>query len=428
MLFNCPELGSAELGVIDSINKLRENLSYAVGTPRKWTGLLRRNLFARAIRGSNSIEGYQISVDDAVAAVEGKEPMDAETETWAAVIGYRSAMSYVLQLSNDPYFSYSSDLLRALHYMMIQHDLSENPGKWRPGPIYVRNEERGEVVYEGPDAEMVPMLIQEMVSFLSEGTPMNPLIRAAMGHLNLVMIHPFSDGNGRMGRCLQTLILAREGILGAMFCSIEEYLGRNTEDYYAVLAEVGGGSWSPSRDARAWIQFCLTAHYRQATTVLRRSKEMHRLWDALEFEVRKHGLPSRVIPALVDAALGFRVRNATYRAQSEVAEVVAGRDLKSLAALGLIEGHGERRGRFYLASKILAKIRETTREPRIPVPDPFGKSDATKSSVAPPAVPMRPTKEIAVSGFTPAIPHPPMSTAKARRMAGRIIQEGKQDE
>lgn len=374
MLFNCPELDIAELNVIDSINKLRENLSYAVGTSRKWTGLLRRNLFARAIRGSNSIEGYQVSVDDAVAAVEGKEPMDAEHETWAAVTGYRSAMSYVLQLSDDPYFSYSSDLLRALHYMMTQHDLSKNPGKWRPGPIYVRNEERGEVIYEGPDAEEVPMLIRDMVTSLNDGKPMNPLIRAAMGHLNLVMIHPFYDGNGRMGRCLQTLILARERVLGAMFCSIEEYLGRNTEEYYSVLAEVGGGSWSPGRDTRPWIRFCLTAHYRQATTVLRRTKEMQRLWDALEFEVQKHRLPSRVIPALVDAALGFRVRNSTYRAGAEVSEVVAGRDLKSLADLGLIVRQGERRGRFYLASETLARIRETTREPRPAMPDPFGKS------------------------------------------------------
>jgi Fic family protein len=425
MLFNCAELDLTELGVIDSINKLRESLSYAVGTPRKWTGLLRRNLFARAIRGSNSIEGYQVSVDDAVAAIEGKEPMDAEYEAWQAVTGYRSAMSYVLQLSDDPYFSYSSDLLRALHYMMIQHDLSKHPGKWRPGPIYVRNEEHGEIVYEGPEAEKVPALIQEMVTSLSDQKPMNPLIRAAMGHLNLVMIHPFSDGNGRMGRCLQTLILARDRILGAMFCSIEEYLGRNTEDYYSVLAEVGGGRWSPGRDARPWIRFCLTAHYRQVTTVLRRTKEMNRLWDAVELEVQKLRLPSRVIPALVDAAIGFRIRNATYRVGADVSEPVAGRDLKSLADLGLIVGNGERRGRFYLASKTLQKIRETTREPRIPVPDPFGKSDTKASSLAPPTAPSGPTT---TSGFTPAVDHPPLNPAEARRMAALVVQRGKQDE
>lgn len=57
-------------------------------------------------------------------------------------------------------------------------------------------------------------------------------IQAGMAHLNLVMIHPFRDGNGRMARCLQSLVLARGGILDPVFISIEEYLGRNTQRYY----------------------------------------------------------------------------------------------------------------------------------------------------------------------------------------------------
>ena len=79
------------------------------------------------------------------------------------------------------------------------------------------------------------------------------MIRAAMAHLNLVMIHPFRDGNGRMARCLQTLVLAREGILSPEFSSIEEYLGRNTQAYYDVLADAGAGHWQPERDARPWV-------------------------------------------------------------------------------------------------------------------------------------------------------------------------------
>jgi Fic family protein len=50
-----------------------------------------------------------------------------------------------------------------------------------------------------------------------------------MAHLNLVMIHPFRDGNGRMARCLQSVVLAREGVLSPVFMSVEEYLGRNTQ-------------------------------------------------------------------------------------------------------------------------------------------------------------------------------------------------------
>ena len=109
----------------------------------------------------------------------------------------------------------------------------------------MRNEATGDVVYEGPDVELVPGRVGELVASvkLEDETP--PLVRAATAHLNLTLIHPFSDGNGRMARCIQTLVLAREAILEPPFASIEEYLGANTPAYYDVLARVGGGAWHP---------------------------------------------------------------------------------------------------------------------------------------------------------------------------------------
>jgi Fic family protein len=328
--------------------------------------VLRRNTFARAIQGSNSIEGYHVTADDAIAAVEGGDPLDAQSEAWQAVTGYRGAMTYVLQLATDPHFSYSEGLIRSLHFMMLHYDLSKNPGRWRPGPIFVRNDQTGERVYEGPDAETVPPLMKELMNQLNGDSSSPFMIRAAMSHLNLVMIHPFSVGNGRMARCLQTLVLAREGIIDPWFSSIEEYLGRNTQAYYDVLALVGRGAWAPQNDARPWLQFCLTAHYRQAKTLLRRSKEMRRIWDEIENEVRRAGLPERVQLALSDATLGYRVRNATYRSAAEISESLASRDLKLLVDHGFLIPAGEKRGRAYLASIVLKDIRERTREPKTP--------------------------------------------------------------
>jgi Fic family protein len=208
--------------------------------------------------------------------------------------------------------------------------------------------------------------MNELTQQLNEQASSPFMVRAAMSHLNLVMIHPFSDGNGRMARCLQTLVLAREGIIDPWFSSIEEYLGRNTQAYYGVLAAVGKGAWSPRNDARPWLHFCLTAHYRQAKTLLKRSKEMRRIWDELEQQVRKLGLPERVQLALSDATLGFRVRNATYRSAAEISESLASRDLKLLVDHGFLKPDGEKRGRAYVASPILKAIRERTREPRVP--------------------------------------------------------------
>lgn len=379
MIFQPPALDETEADVLAQIDELKRILGHSVsGAPKRWYGLLRRTTFARAVQGSNSIEGYDVSLDDAIAAAEGEEPLDPKTEAWAAVSGYQAAMTYVLQLAGDPHFSYSADLLRALHFMMLQYKLTKNPGRWRPGSIFVHDDERKEVVYEGPEAELVPPLVHELLTFLNEAPSSMPsIVKGAMAHLNLVMIHPFSDGNGRMARCLQTLVLARGGILAAPFSSIEEYLGRNTRAYYDVLAAVGAGAWNPQRDTRPWIRFCLTAHFRQAQTLLLRTRELQQLWDALETEIATRKLPDRTLLALADAAQGLRVRNATYRTIAEIAENLASRDLKALVEQGLLVPAGEKRGRFYLPSDLLKAIRTRTRVPKR-VEDPFANRPAAE--------------------------------------------------
>jgi len=371
MLFSIPPLPTDYAAVVLNIDELRRRLNYFLQQqPRRWTGLLRRSTFARAIQASNSIEGYNVTVDDAIAAVEGEEPLDERTEAWLAVQGYRNALSYILQLATDPYFTHNDGTLRGLHYMMMSYDLGKRPGLWRPGAIYVRSEPAGTIVYEGPPANEVPALIGEFVAALNARTDQPVMVRAALAHLNLVMIHPFSDGNGRMARALQTLVLAREGLLDPTFSSIEEYLGRNTEAYYAVLADVGQGAWHPERDPLPWIRFCLTAHYRQAETLLRRTEEQERLWNLVEAELKRRGLHERLLMALSDAAVGYRVRNSTYRRAAEVSEQVASRDLALLVDQGLLVAQGERRGRFYLASDWLRQARASTRSTKV-ISDPF---------------------------------------------------------
>jgi Fic family protein len=373
MLFHTPELDSAELAVIELIDAVREALRYQLTAQRSWVGLLRRVMLARAIRGSNSIEGYNVSLDDAVAAVAGEEPADAAADAWIAVSAYRDAMTYVVQLADDPHFDYTRALIRSLHYMMLKYDLDKSPGRWRPGSVYVHDDRTGEIVYTGPDATLIQSLMGELTTELRTPGDVPAVVRAAMAHLNLAMVHPFRDGNGRMARCLQTLVLAREGIVAPPFWSIEEYLGANTEAYYRVLADVGQGAWHPERDARPWVRFVLTAHYIQAQTLVRRAQEAERRWDVVSQEVSRRGLPERSAAAVFNAAMGFRLRNATYREATGVSDSVAGRDLKALSESGLIQGLGERRGRSYVASPVLRTLEESIRQPRAPIEDPFTK-------------------------------------------------------
>ena len=83
--------------------------------------------------------------------------------------------------------------------MMVEYDLEASPGLWRPGPIWVQNELTKEIVYEGPDSAYVPSLAEDLVERLNNDDGL-AIVDAAMAHLNLVLIHPFPDGNGRMAR------------------------------------------------------------------------------------------------------------------------------------------------------------------------------------------------------------------------------------
>jgi Fic family protein len=371
MLFTAPTLDQREVQVLGEIADLKDRLRHQLHEPNRWYGSLRRLSFARAIQGSNSIEGYDAKLDDAAAVAVGEEPLDADEETRLALEGYRRAMTYVLQLAGEEEFPYSTQLIKSLHFMMTDYSLHNRPGRWRAGAIYVRKEETGEIVHEGPDIDRVPALMEELAVYLNDPCE-EQLVKAGMAHLNLTMIHPFRDGNGRMARCLQSLVLARGNVLAPVFMSVEEYLGRNTQKYYDILGEAGGGSWQPGNDARPWLRFMLTAHLRQARTMLVRIRETERLWVNIEKLVEQQHLPERVIPLLLDAAMGLRVRNATYRAGLEesgedpITEQTASRDLQRLVEAGLLIPNGERRGRFYTASEGVVQIWLAIRSRRDP--------------------------------------------------------------
>ena len=152
-LFRTPELSPEELEVVSRIEELRAAFRYqVVQTPRRWTGSLRRVMFARAIQGSNTIEGYHVTLADAMAVAEGEEPLDAAEETVRAVAGYRNAMTYVLQLAGSPHLRYSEGLLSSLHFMMLNYDMSKGPGLLRTGPVFVQREPSGRIVPDVPRA------------------------------------------------------------------------------------------------------------------------------------------------------------------------------------------------------------------------------------------------------------------------------------
>lgn len=371
MIYATPELSDRDETVLAEVHDMRRTLADVLRTPRRWTGGLRRTMLARAILGSNSIEGYVVAEDDAAAALDGEEPLSADDRTFAEIRGYRQALGYVLQTAGDPHFRFETSVIRSMHYMMLSHDLGKSPGQYRKGPIYVHDERTDERVYEGADAEHVPHLMEELTEDLRSDTTTSPLVKAAMAHLNLVMIHPFRDGNGRMARALQTLVLSRRAIVEPAFSSIEEWLGSNTEDYYRVLAATGRGRWNPEGSAHLWVSFNLRAHHMQAQTVARRFEEASGIWSELDAIVAEKRLPERVTDLLYEAVLGYRIRRSGYVKLAGVEDRTASRDLANLVEQGLLEARGERRGRHYVAGPTLVAVRERARAQRKPIRDPY---------------------------------------------------------
>jgi Fic family protein len=373
MIYDYPKLQSIDNAVLNLIREQRQLLRFQVNqNPLRWNGFLRKNTFARALQGSNSIEGINANLAEAVAIIDNERPETLEEETLKALQGYRNAMTYIISTHEDPHMEVNAQFIRSLHFMMLNYDMTKLPGQWRNGPIFVVHDQTKDTEYEGPHENLVPGLMSELVAQMNAVDQFeSSTVLGAMAHLNLTMIHPFKDGNGRMARALQTLVISKNGTTSPVFCSIEEWLGRNTEAYYAILRETGKGTWNPQNPALPWVRFCLKAHYQQAVTLMRRNRQVGRVWEQVSQIIKSLSLPERIEAPLMDAAFGYKVRNSTYRNEAKISEVVASRDFKKLTEAGYLVAIGEKRGRYYESSERLKKIQFDTRDTDGLVDDPY---------------------------------------------------------
>jgi Fic family protein len=377
MLYRTPALTSKDREVLESVEKMRDGLRHQVlQTPVKWTQGLRRTLTANAIAGSNTIEGYKVDSVDVEDLIDGEQEVAASAENKAETLAYQHAMTYIQSLHDAPGFTYSVWLLNALHWMLQGHHHPKKlAGQFRQRGVWIN--EPGdplEAAYVAPDAEQVPALMDELVEWLNHGDPDSPvLVRAAMAHLNLVNIHPWADGNGRMSRSLQTLLIARGGTLAPEFSSIEAWLGKpkNTWEYYKVLGRVGGKEWTPTRDTTPWIRFNLLAYHQQSQSVKHRLDRSNRCWIDLTEYAERHGIEERQVTALHDAALAGRVRRARYQRAENLSNQQAVRDVRALSEAGLLEAVGNTKARYYVPGPDFpADVLEAVRQP-IRLVDPY---------------------------------------------------------
>ena len=255
MLIATPPIKSGLTKRLRELDGLRERLGHEVGRSTPWMGALRRLARATSVESSTSIEGFHVSQAEAVALVSGAERPDPEDLDRTAVSCYGLAMDHVGVMAGDPAFRWLDRVLLDLHFDACHFQRQANPGLWRTGPIGITGDD-GRLVYQGPPAADTPTLMGEVIDWLQNGDlNAHVVVRAAMAHLHVVSIHPFRDGNGRVSRIVQSLVLAREGLVSAEFGSIEEYLSDHTRAYYAALQAAHGKAYEPlDSDAAGWVR------------------------------------------------------------------------------------------------------------------------------------------------------------------------------
>ncbi|GLY28792.1 Fic family protein [Kineosporia sp. NBRC 101731] len=376
MLFPTPRLSPNDERVLAEIDSMRESLRHQVqAAPATWVDGLRKYLTADAVAASNSIEGFRVSTIDAQDLIAGERDVEVSAENRDETLAYQRMMTYVQTLHDVVDFRYDKGLLNGMHWMLQGHRHSPRrpSGQWRRGPVYVTDPRDPSVAaYTAPDADLVPGLMTELVDWLNADDDGSALVKAAMAHLNLVSIHPWPDGNGRMSRSLQTLLIAREGILAPEFSSVEAWLGRpgNTWEYYRQLSD-RGSSYRPDQDVTQWLRFNLGAYHQQAQTVQGRWDRSAAVWEQLETATTELGLDPRTVSALHDVAMTGRLRRARYEQAEGLSTQQAQRDLRDLGTLGLLVASGRTRARVYVAGPQFPEQALTTAQTPMTLTDPY---------------------------------------------------------
>ncbi len=219
---------------------------------------LRRQAIIRMTHHSTEIEGNRLNIGQ-VEALYAKKKIDAPDRDIYEVKNYLNALKYIEKLVADKK-AITERVILKIHKLVTDKTLAPQfSGHYRPGPIYVVRRQFGvpqETLYTGPEAKQVPKLVADFIAWLkdSEAKNINPVIVAAIAHLEIAAIHPFNDGNGRTARALATLLLYQRGYDFRRLFALEDYYNTNKQAYYKAI-NVGKTYDARRTDITSWLEY-----------------------------------------------------------------------------------------------------------------------------------------------------------------------------
>lgn len=219
---------------------------------------LRRQATIRMTHHSTEIEGNRLNMQQ-VEAIYARKKIAAPDRDVYEVQNYLSALKHVESVVSEKKAITEKVILR-IHKLVTAKTLDAKfCGSYRPGPIYVVRRRLGmpeETLYTGPTAQKVPQLMKDFVAWLteSEKQEINPVIVAAIAHLEIAAIHPFNDGNGRTARALATLILYQRGYDFRKLFALEDYYNTDRPAYYRAI-NLGKTYDERQTDITSWLEY-----------------------------------------------------------------------------------------------------------------------------------------------------------------------------
>ena len=182
----------------------------AASLSETWVRAMAKRAFLLESFHTTHIEGTRLSLKQAETLIAGRNITDVDPDDKLELLNYKKAFEFV-----EEYISQggpiTEGLLREIHRKLVEgvRGGSAAPGEYRKIQNYVANSVTGEVVYTPPPAYDVPILMAELVAWINQAVEIHPILLSGIAQYQLVHIHPFLDGNGRVSRLLSTLCLYR---------------------------------------------------------------------------------------------------------------------------------------------------------------------------------------------------------------------------
>jgi len=301
---------------------------------------------------SSRIEGTQASLTDLYAA-EAQPALFPTLERRDDVIEVRNyvrALEYGLKRRLE--LPIGSRLLREMHAMLLEGARGRNraPGAFRSVQNWVGGSNRiEEAAYIPPPPQEVPRLIAELERYIHSDSPYHALVDIALVHYQFEAIHPFLDGNGRIGRLLITLMLVDRGLLASPLLYLSAYFERNRGKYYDLLLDVTlKDHW------RAWLDFFLEGVRVQSLDAIERARALVELRERYRetLQQRRAGPALHAVAEHLFARPVFSIRQLERELSLSYAAV--NQAVSQLTKLGwIVETTGQKRNRLFTAFDVL---------------------------------------------------------------------------